>query len=449
MAAVTAAAAAANTSAARAQDAAAPSQPSSIWTQDTLTGDWDGERTALKNEGLTFTLASIDEVFGVLSGGLRQQPSYEGRSEFTVDSDLQKLVGWTGASAHITVYQIRNSGSNVGNNSGTLADPSNIDAWPTTRLFTLWYQQAFANDRFSLRLGQLAADDEFMISPTAGGLINSTWGWPNSFADDLPSGGPAYPLATPGVRAKFNATDNVTVLSAVFSGDPAGADCTDTNRQKCDPFGTRFSFSGGAFAISELQYAVNQGKDDKGLPGVYKLGFWYHTADFADEQFGLTPAGAVVSLASPLVSSPLFHQGNFAVYGIADQTVWRGTDRSLNLFLRASASPPDRNLITYYVDGGAGFTGLVPGRKDDVLTLGAVYQQISPDLAALDREFGYAVRDHELVFEASYTAQVAPWWTVQPDIQYFVHPNGGQNPINPTLTLDNAFVAGIRSTIKF
>ena len=46
-------------------------------------------------------------------------------------------------------------------------------------------------------------------------------------------------------------------------------------------------------------------------------------------------------------------------------------------------------------------------------------------------------------------AQIAPWWIVQPDIQYIVHPNGGQNPDDPTLTLGHAFVAGIRSTIKF
>jgi len=59
------------------------------------------------------------------------------------------------------------------------------------------------------------------------------------------------------------------------------------------------------------------------------------------------------------------------------------------------------------------------------------------------------VRDHEAVFELSYTAQIAPWWTVQPDIQYIVHPNGGQNSNDPTVRLDNAFVAGVRSTIKF
>jgi porin len=437
-----------------AQDAKAPSL---IWNQATLTGDWGGERAALDKKGVDIGINYIGETFDVLSGGLHERPSYVGRLEFSVDTDLQKLIGLQGASTHVTVYQIHDiDGVNAESNVGALADPSNVDALPTTRLFTAWYQQELANGRLSLRIGQLAADDEFMISSTAARMLNATWGWPVGFSANLPSTGPVYPLAAPGVRAKYDATKDVSVLAALFSGNPAGADCTDPNPQACDLYGTRFSFSGGAFAIAELQYAVNQGKEAKGLPGKYKLGAWYHSAEFADERFGLTAAGAPVSLAdTPAVAAPLFHHGDFAIYGIADQTIWRQGGRSVSLFIRATGLPADRNLISYYVDGGAGFTGLVPGRENDVLTLGAAYSKISPNATAADQDYlalngpPYAVRDYELLFEATYTARLAPWWKLQPDIQYFVHPNGGQDPNNPTLTLGHALVAGIRSTIKF
>ena len=86
--------------AARAADG--PKTPKSIWEQDTLTGDWGGARTALKDKGVDLTLTYINEAFGVLSGGLNRQASYEGRFEFSVDTDLQKLVGWNGAmSSHL------------------------------------------------------------------------------------------------------------------------------------------------------------------------------------------------------------------------------------------------------------------------------------------------------------------------------------------------------------
>ena len=55
-------------------------------------------------------------------------------------------------------------------------------------------------DKLAVKVGQLAADTEFILSEGGGFFLNGTWGWPSITAADLPSGGPAYPLATPGVR---------------------------------------------------------------------------------------------------------------------------------------------------------------------------------------------------------------------------------------------------------
>lgn len=424
----------------------------SIWERDTLTGDWSGGRTALKEkQGIDITLNYIGETLSVLSGGLNRRTSYEGRFEFSVDTDLSKLVGLNGATTHFTIYQIHNGGSNAAQNVGSIADPSNIDALPTTRLFTLWYEQSFA-DRFSLRVGQLAGDDEFITSPTAGGLINGTFGWAGLLASDMLNGGPAYPVAVPGARLKVNATDNVTVLAAVFAGNPAGkSNCTVTV-QECNENGLNFGLTGGALYMSEVQYAVNQGKGAAGLPAVYKLGGWYATTDFADQRFGVDAAGAIVPVNDPTRTGPLNHKGNWGLYGVADQTVLRRGDTSLSLFVRGGLSPSNRNLLSYYVDGGAGIKGLFAGRPDDTLTFGVAYAKISKDAISADIDAGNAVvRDHEVVFEVSYAAQIAPWWTLQPDLQYIVHPGGNvADPNDPNGgAVKNAFVAGLRSTIKF
>ncbi len=39
-----------------------PPAPKSIWEQETLTGDWGGARTALKDRGIEITLQYIGEV---------------------------------------------------------------------------------------------------------------------------------------------------------------------------------------------------------------------------------------------------------------------------------------------------------------------------------------------------------------------------------------------------
>lgn len=127
-------------------------------------------------------------------------------------------------------------------------------------------------------------------------------------------------------------------------------------------------------------------------------------------------------------------------------------DRALSLFLRGGLSPSDRNLISYYVDGGVGIKAPFAGRPNDTLTFGVAYAKISRDAVSADLDAASpVVRDHEVVFEVSYAAQLAPWWTLQPDLQYIVHPGGNvANPNDPAgAAIKNAFVAGVRSTIKF
>ncbi len=72
-----------------------------------------------------------------------------------------------------------------------------------------------------MRIGQEGADDELMITQYGGLFVNSSFGLPSMAAVNLPSGGPAYPLATPFARLKFQANDNLSLIGAVFNGDPA------------------------------------------------------------------------------------------------------------------------------------------------------------------------------------------------------------------------------------
>jgi porin len=136
-----------------------------------------------------------------------------------LDADLAKIAGMDGLSFRVNAYQIHGcqlSASNI----LSLATVDSIEAQPGTRLFELWVEQNI-NNMMSIRIGQLAADNQFFISDFANSLyINSTFGWPTIFAADLPSGGPAYPLATPGVRLKFNPNDHLALLAGVYKAIP-------------------------------------------------------------------------------------------------------------------------------------------------------------------------------------------------------------------------------------
>jgi hypothetical protein len=82
---------------------------------------------------------------------------------------------------------------------------SGIEAPPSTRLFNLWIEQKIGGD-VNLRLGQFSAAQEFLVGQTAALFVNATFGWPMLPAQDLPSGGPFYPEATPGVRVTWTPT---------------------------------------------------------------------------------------------------------------------------------------------------------------------------------------------------------------------------------------------------
>ncbi len=435
-----------------------------LWEREKLTGDWGGARSALKDRGVEVGLEYIGETLSVLRGGLRSGSSYEGRMDGRIDTDLEKFMGWTGAKTHIRAFQIHKGRQNAADLVGSIADPSNIDAVSTTRLYTAWFQQEFGTFA-SIRVGQLVADDdnEFLTSTTAGGLINGTFGWAALVAANLPSGGPAYPLATPGARLQINLNDSFSLFGAAFSGDPAGKRCygdnPDANPQICNKRGTTFSFSGGVFWIGEAKYQINQDPEkDDGLAAAYKVGAWRHTGNrFADQHFGDDGAGNLVSLATepPL---PFNHGDNWGIYGVIDQMLWKNKaeDKSVSVFVRAGASPSDRNLVSRYIDGGIGFKGIFFGRKDDVLTLGVAHSKISKDAAALDQDIlalngpPFPIRNAETVFEASYIMQLASWWKLQPDFQYIVKPGGNvPNPNDASKTVGNAVVVGVRSTINF
>jgi porin len=125
------------------------------------------------------------------------------------------------------------------------------------RLFALWLEQSLLRDRLSLRLGQIAADDEFFLAPSAAGLIDSGFGWASILAANQVQGGPVFPLAAPGTRLKAKLTDTISTLAAVFYGDPAGH-AIRGDPQGCNRTGTTFSVSGEPLWMGELQIVTDR-----------------------------------------------------------------------------------------------------------------------------------------------------------------------------------------------
>ncbi len=428
-----------------------------------LLGSMGGLRDVLGKYGITLNITDAETVLGNVSGGIKQGATMQGLTTVTLQLDTGKAFGLPGGTFNVSALQIHGNNRFDASYLGAIQTTNGNEAENATRLWELWYDQSFLEGRFDIKFGQQSLDQEFIVSKYSGTFINTMMGWPALPSNNLYAGGPAYPLSSLGVRLRGKPTSDLTILAGVFDDNPPGGPF-DNDPQSLDAGGTKFSLRTGALFIAEVQYAVNQpslgqmdyGKGSGGLPGTYKLGFWYDTASFPDQEFDNTG----LSLANPYSTGmPALHHGNYSIYGVMDQMVWReapGSSRSLGVFLRAMGAPAPQNFLTFSANGGLVLSDPLPGRDNDSLGLGFGIVKVSSAVSALDQQTAFftgspfPVRSTETFLELTYQFQAAPWWVIQPDFQYIFNPGAGiPNPNDPSTRVHDAAVLGVRTTVTF
>jgi porin len=414
-----------------------------------LFGDLGGLREAFAKVGGKIQATEISEVFANPVGGLKRGANYDGVTTLTISVDTKDAFKWEGGTFNASLLNLHGDNYSV-SNIGALQTISGAQGDRATRLWELWYDQKFGGN-FDVRVGQQSLDVEFATSDSSAHFVNSLFGWPALHALDMPDGGPAYPLASPGVRVQYQ-SGAWTTLAGVFSGEPAAN--TDADPQHANPYGVSFPLH-GALAIAETQYAV--GKPDDDHAGLYKLGAWYDNLPFDDQrynQFGQP-------LADPAVDpTPRQHRGNFGIYAVGEQRVWRGDEkeRTLSLFLRPTFAPQgDRNFATFGINGGMALHDPLPGRKDDTFGLGFGVISLSPSAIGFSTDSAFynpgvftPKLSYEAVLEATYQYHATPYAQIQPDLQYVHNPGGGvADPVHPDRRIRDALVGGLRLNVTF
>ncbi|MBV9654704.1 MAG: carbohydrate porin [Acetobacteraceae bacterium] len=433
-------------------------------SRSNLLGDIYGLRSFLGNYGISLGLTNSIELFGNVSGGIRRGASGNGLTQFGLGIDTQQAFGWEGGTFNVSGFWIY--GGNFSSRFlGTLQTNSGILASPTVRLWEIWYQQVLADGRLDLKIGQQSLDQEFMTSQGSSLFINTMMGWPLVPSDDLYAGGPAYPLSSLGLRLRAQPTGSITALAGVFQDNPPGGPFyEDGQRRGASRAGINFNLRTGALFIAEVQYALNQPSEGllesaptaRSLPGTYKLGAWFDTANFPDQRFDDTG----LSLADPnSTGNPRLHRHNFSVYAVADQTIWRPDGdgpQAVSVFARPMFAPTDQNLIDFSINAGVTLKAPLPDRDNDTFGIGFGVGNVSRRASDRDRDTAFftgaytPVRGAETFVEITYQYQIAPWWQVQPDFQYFWMPGGGvANTADPSRRIGNAAIFGVRTNVTF
>ena len=266
--------------------------------EDSIATGWnDPVRASFARSGINYGVNYTGEYYNVTSGGISQGSSFNGLVETYADIDLDRLLGWKGATFHVNAFYLHGEGPTA-KHVGNIFAVSNLEGLETFRLDELWFEQALLDDKLKIKLGALAADTEFFISDTAGAFLNGTFGWAGIVASDMVQGGPAYPLTSMGARVQFDPTENMSLLAAIYNGSPANPFAEDP--QADNRHGTDFRFGDSALLIVEGQFRY-----DVGLPGVVKIGGW---KQFNDDVY-----------VDQLTDAPV--DGSHGLYAIVDQQI--------------------------------------------------------------------------------------------------------------------------------
>ncbi len=374
--------------------------------------DKAGFRDKLEEKGISFEVVYTGESVSNTEGGIENTDSYLGNLDITMTLDTGQAGLWDDGTFFVYILENHGGRKPTAEFIGDLQAVSNIEASHNTlRLYEIWYEQQFLDNTFSVLLGQHDLNSEFVVTEYGGLFLNSSFGIQPDISANVPVS--IFPVAAPGVRIKWQPNKGFYIMAAVYDGDPGSPEVNN--------HGTRWILSSaeGAMTIYEAGYSVGGNENGPILPGTYKVGAWYHTADFDD----------VIDTDDG--DNPIRHNGDHGVYFIADQMVYREKeDEGLGLFFQIGGAPDNRNEVDFYIGGGANYRGLIPGRDEDDFGIALARASISDKLrSAGGRDFA------ETTLEITYRAQITPWFAVQPDVQFVSNPGADPGLKDAIVTL--------------
>ena len=410
----------------------ASTPPQLVLPSEHLLGDWLGARSWLQDHGITPTLTFVTDALGNPTGGIRQ--GFRGASNLGLDLlfDLDKLFGIAGGSFEVS-FSARFGSSLSKEDIGNVFSVQQVFGGETYRVVNVAYQQQLLGDRVELRVGRIAAGDDFLVSPYNYVFVQNGFdGNPVGIFFNAP-GMTAYPNATWGGLVKVRPTERSYVMAGLYNGDPS---IRDNNHHGAD-----WSMGGPLFAIGEAGYQVSSLPGGLGSIGNYKVGFWYDDSQYTD--FNTVARGL----------TPRVSRGNWGLYGLFDQVLVQfggpGSNRGFGVTGSVLVSPDQSvSQMPFFSTAGVLARGIFASRPTDVLGVGVVYGHFSNDLQDSQRRARQSdpatgVQRYETVIELTYRFRFrGDAVFFQPDFQYIIRPGG-------TGQIADAFVAGFQSGFNF
>jgi porin len=414
------------------------------WSQDRqwLLGDWNGKRQQLEQQGYKFTASIMSQAATNLDGGYNDSNTFENAAQlsFGANFDLEKIAGWKDTTASLvvtkrdgnalTLERIKDPRSSQLGNAQEIYGRGKI--W---RLSQAWVKKGFVDNTVQVKFGRMGMSEDFNSSQCefqnlllCGGQLGKSIGsiWYNS------------PVSVWATNVKYQFAPEWTLGVGVYEVNPDNIK-TESNS---DGFNLDMNNVKGATIPVELAWKPKLTAFN-GLPGEYKVGALYSTAEAND----IKTAGKV-------------HDGKQSFWINAQQQLTnKGEDPKRGLYISVNGVVNDKatTFIQSTQQLALWYKGLFDSRPNDSIGFGianyVVNDRAKDKQIATNESRGYysydalasdyiPIQDDELNVELNYTYQWSPAVMLRPNIQYIHQPAGVKE-------VDDAWVAGLSVKVNF
>lgn len=349
----------------------------------------------------------IGEDWHNTRGGLARGSRYVDMLVLTAGADTGAAFGHPGGTIFTSVFIHHNSAADLAGETQTV---SNIDFDDGQQVFEAWYEQALGDAGSSLKLGLYDLNSEFDHIDAAGLFINSNFGIGVDFSQSGVNGPSVAPLSALALRGIWQPHPEWQLLGAVLDAVPGEAGGSNRhNRIELDA-------REGALLVAEVVHAREGG-------ARLGAGAWHYSKRFGH----LLPAGTAAR-----------SQG---AYAHAETPLGAGGAHAWTGFARVGYATPEVNPVQYGAEAGVVMAGPL-WHADDQLGLAVATARNGRPWRDAQALAGAATDSAETFVELTWQTRLAPWLSLQPDLQYFINP--GADPARR-----NALLAGLRIRLEY
>ena len=391
-----------------------------------LLGDWDGKRTELAQQGIKFEANILTDTAYLAEGGRNEgaDPLTSAQLWLGTQLDMEKLAGWDGVTVRAVATARQGQSTSVRDLQGNAPHMANVQGTfgrgnQDSRLSELSIEKTFKDQGLSIKAGRLGLGMDFNVmacdfaSTAFCAAQMGKWQgniWMNT------------PVAQWGARVKQQLNPELVVQVGVYEFNPDnGLSYGEDQGWSLDT-----DHADGVTIPAEVIWTPKSWVN--GLPGSYRVGGMYNTADDVANQ---------KDIANPTDAKNRTFAGWLAV---EQQLTSIGQGRQgLHSFANFTWHDRDTNKVDNSQQIGVKYIGLADSQPNDILGLAVnrvhVNDRFADSRPAFDASAEYNI-------ELNYSYNATKWLMLRPNLQYVVNP-GSSNQV------DNALVLGLTTRVIF